>query len=133
MSVFSVTLVANATTSSTLNTDIQGLYMIATACTTAGIGTAGLAWTETGSAPDYSYSCAGTPVSVLNNGAAFQLAPSAGANGTNTFANMDLTAGHTNYLRFSFKIGSGASSSLEGQTSVISFIFDGTQRAGKNQ
>ncbi len=133
LNLASMTLVANATTSSTLNTDVQGLYLIAQACTTAGAGTAGLAWTESGTSPDYQYSCSGTIVGVLNSGASFQLAPNAGVNATNTFANMDLTAGHTNYLRFSFKLGPNAPASLQGQTSVISFMFDGTQRAGANQ
>jgi spore coat-associated protein N len=127
----SMSLLTNATLSSTLNTNTFGLYYLVQACTSGGVG---IAWTESGTNPDYSYACSNTAVNVLGGGSTVQAAPSAGANTpATTLTNLDLTAGHTNYLRFSFKITSAAPASLEGQTSAISFVFDGTQRPGTSK
>jgi hypothetical protein len=131
----SLTLLTNATLSSTLNTNVLGLYYLVQACTTGGAGTAGQAWTESGSSPDYQDTCSGgVAVPVLGGGSSVQVAPSAGANTpATTLTNVDLAAGHTNYLRFSFKVTVSAPGALMGQTSGISFVFDGTQRAGTNK
>lgn len=125
-----MTMLANAMTSSVLNTDTNGLYYQVQACTSGGVG---IPWTESGSSPDYTYTCSNTMVNVVGGGSTAQVAPHSGANTPVTLTNVDLTAGHTNYLKFSFKIGGSASASLEGQTSAISFVFDGTQRAGTNR
>jgi hypothetical protein len=127
----SMTLLTNATLSSTLNTNALGLYYEVQACMS---GSVGIAWTESGTSPDFSYACSNTVVNVLGGGSTVQAAPSAGANTpATTLTNLDLTAGHTNYLRFAFKLTSAAPASLEGQTSAISFVFDGTQRSGTNK
>jgi spore coat-associated protein N len=114
----SISLTTTATTSSLLDTDAtNGLQMVIERCS--------VAWTEAGSAPAYTYSCSGTTSTVLSSRAII----GAGL----TLGNVLLTAGSTNHLRVTLTLPSTAGNSLQGLTSVISYAFTGTQRAGTNK
>jgi spore coat-associated protein N len=114
----SISLTTTATTSSLLDTDAtNGLQMVIERCS--------VAWTESGSAPAYTYSCSGTTSTVVSSRAII---------GTGvTFANVALTAGSTNHLRVTVSLPSTAGNSLQGLTSVISYAFTGTQRAATSR
>jgi predicted ribosomally synthesized peptide with SipW-like signal peptide len=114
----SISLTTTATTSSLLDTDAtNGLQMVIERCS--------VAWTESGSAPAYTYSCSGTTSTVVSSRAII----GAGV----TFGNVLLTAGSTNHLRVTVSLPSTAGNSLQGLTSVISYAFTGTQRAATSK
>jgi spore coat-associated protein N len=114
----SISLTTTASTSSLLDTDASnGLQMVIERCS--------VAWTESGSAPAYTYSCSGTTSTVVSSRAII----GAGV----TFGNVLLTAGSTNNLRVTLTLPSTAGNTLQGLTSVISYAFTGTQRAATNQ
>ena len=114
----SISLTTTATTSSLLDTDAtNGLQMVIERCS--------VAWSESGSAPAYTYSCSGTTSTVVSSRAII----GAGV----TFANVLLTAGSTNHLRVTVSLPSTAGNSLQGLTSVISYAFTGTQRAATSK
>jgi predicted ribosomally synthesized peptide with SipW-like signal peptide len=109
-----VTLTTTATTSSLLDTDAtNGLQMVIDRCSTA--------WTE--SAFPYTYTCSGTTTSVL---------PSRAVIGAGlTLTGLTLTANTDNYLRVKLTFPTTAGNSFQGLTSVVSYAFTGTQRAGQ--
>jgi predicted ribosomally synthesized peptide with SipW-like signal peptide len=113
----SVTLTTTASVSSLLDTDAtNGLQMVIDKCS--------VAWTETGG-PPYTYTCGGTTSTVLT---------SAPVIGTNlSLANISLTGGTDNFLRVTLTLPSGASNTLQTQSSTISYAFTATQRAGAAQ
>ncbi len=114
----SISLTTTASTSSLLDTDAtNGLQMVIERCS--------VAWTESGSAPAYTYTCSGTTSTVVSSRAII----GAGV----TFGNVLLTAGSTNNLRVTVTLPSAAGNSLQGLTSVISYAFTGTQRAATNK
>jgi spore coat-associated protein N len=114
----SISLTTTASTSSLLDTDASnGLQMVIERCS--------VAWTESGSAPAYTYTCSGTTSTVVSSRAII----GAGV----TFGNVLLTAGSTNNLRVTLTLPSTAGNTLQGLTSVISYAFTGTQRAATNQ
>ena len=115
----SIVLTTSATTSSKLDTDTSlGLQLKIDSCSTA--------WTETGTAPAYSYSCSGTTKSVLAT------RPVIGSN--LTLSNLSaLAANNTDNLVATLTFPSAADNTLQNQASVISFTFTGTQRAATNQ
>jgi spore coat-associated protein N len=115
----SLSLTSTATTSSQLDTDTSnGLQLVIDKCSTA--------WTESGTAPAYSYSCSGTTSTVLASHAVV---------GTNlALSNLGaLTAGTTDHLRFTLTLPSAAPNTMQNQSSVIQYTFTGTQRAAANQ
>ncbi len=114
-----VTLTTSATTSSLLNTDTTtGLQMAIDRCS--------VAWTESGTAPAYTYTCSGTTSVVLAS------TPVVGSN--LALSNLGaLTAGVTDRLRVTLTLPSGAANGLQSQSSVIQYAFTGTQRTATNQ
>jgi spore coat-associated protein N len=112
-------LTTTATSSSLLDTSsAMGLQLKIDHCATA--------WTEAGSAPAYTYTCAG--------GSTVSLASTPVIGSNLTLSNMTvLTAGATDYLRITLTLPSGADNTLQGQSSVISFGFTATQRAGTDK
>jgi spore coat-associated protein N len=115
----SLALTSSATTSSLLDTDTtNGLQLVIDKCSAA--------WTESGSAPAYTYSCSGTTSSVLASHAVV---------GSNlTLSNLGaLTAGATDHLRFTLTLPSSAPNTMQNQSSVLQYTFTGTQRAASNQ
>jgi spore coat-associated protein N len=114
----SISLTTTASTSSLLDTDASnGLQMVAERCS--------VAWTESGSAPAYTYTCSGTTSTVLSSRAIV----GAGM----ALSNVLLVAGSTNHLRVTVSLPSTAGNSLQGLTSVISYAFTGTQRAATDR
>jgi spore coat-associated protein N len=115
----SVTLTTTAPTSSLLNTDTSnGLQMAIDRCSAA--------WTESGTAPAYTYSCSGSTSSVLAS------TPVVGSN--MSLANMAaLTHGATDHLRVTLTLPTAAPNTLQNQSSVIQYAFTGTQRAATAQ
>jgi predicted ribosomally synthesized peptide with SipW-like signal peptide len=115
----SITLSSTATTSSLLDTDAtNGLQLAIDRCS--------VPWTESGTAPAYTYTCSGTSTSVLASRAIV---------GSNlTLSNLgSLTAGATDRLRFTLTLPSAAPNTLQNQSSVIQYTFAGTQRSATNQ
>lgn len=114
-----ITLSTNATTSSKLDTDpTLGLQLKIDSCSTA--------WTETGTAPAYAYTCSGTTKSVLSTRAVI---------GSNmALSNLAaLTPNNTDNLVATMTFPSAADNTFQNQSSVINFTFTGTQRAATNQ
>lgn len=115
----SVTLTTTATASSALDTDsTNGLQMTIDKCS--------VAWTESGSAPAYTYTCSGTTSTVLSSRAVI--------GSTLSLSNISATTtGATDYLRVTLTLPSTAGNSMQGLTSTIQYSFTGTQRNGTNQ
>lgn len=115
----SVTLTTTAPTSSLLDIDAtNGLQMVVDKCSQA--------WTEGGTAPAYTYTCGGTPSSVLASRAvigSFLSLSNLGAT----------TPGATDHLRVTLTLPSGAPNTLQNQSSTISYAFTGTQRAATDK
>jgi spore coat-associated protein N len=119
LNLASITLTSAATTSSLLDTDTSnGLQLVVDKCS--------VPWTETGTAPAYTYTCSGTTSVVLTSHAVV---------GSNLALSSlsSLTAGGTDHLRFALTLPSAAPNSLQNQASVIQYTFNGTQRASTNQ
>jgi spore coat-associated protein N len=114
-----ITLTTSASASSLLDTDAtNGLQMVIDRCSTA--------WTESGVAPAYTYTCSGTTSTVLASRAVV---------GSNlTLSNLTaLTNGVTDHLRVTLSFPSAAPNSFQNQSSTILYTFTGTQRAGTNK
>lgn len=114
-----ITLTSSATTSSLLDTDItNGLQMVVQSCS--------VAWTEGGTAPAYTYTCSGTTTSVLTTRPVIQ------SNVTMPGLN-SIASGGSDFLLFSLTFPTVAPNTLQSQSSVLQFSFNGTQRAATNQ
>jgi hypothetical protein len=111
-----VTLTTTASPSSALDTDAaNGLQMTVDKCS--------VPWTESG--PPYTYTCSGSPSTVL----ASQPVIGSGLALANLSA---LTAGQTDHLRVTLSLPTTADNSMQGLASTINFVFTGQQRAGKS-
>jgi spore coat-associated protein N len=116
----SVQLTTTASPSSALDTDAtNGLQMAIDACSTA--------WTESGTAPAYTYSCGGTTSTVLAS------RPVIGANLSLASLSVTSSASATDHLRVTLTLPVSAPNSLQGQSSMITYSFVGTQRAATNK
>jgi hypothetical protein len=86
-----------------------------------------VAWDETGSDPDFSYSCAGDQDNVLGtSGSPAAIHQTAGA-----LANLDLADGAENFLLVELSFPADAPPTMYGQSTDISFTFNGVQRSGE--
>jgi hypothetical protein len=113
-----VKLTTTATATSLLDTDpTNGLQLVIDKCSQA--------WTESGSAPRYTYTCGGTTSSVLAS------TPVIGAN--MALNNLTLTAGSDNFLRVTLTLPGAAGNTFQNKSSTIQFAFTGTQRNATNQ
>lgn len=115
----SITLTTSASPSSLLDTDsVNGLQMTINRCS--------VAWTESGTSPAFTYSCAGTTSAVLASrpiiGSALAL--------SNLSA---LSAGLSDHLVVTISFPTSAGNTFQGITSTISYAFSGLQRAATNQ
>lgn len=109
----SVALTSTATASSALDTDAtNGLQITITRCSQA--------WTESGSSPDFTYSCAGTTTTALASRAAIATSVA--------LSNLGLTGGTTNHLLLTMTLASTSPTSMQGLSSTISYSFTGTVR-----
>jgi hypothetical protein len=113
----SVSLTTSASTSSVLDTDAtNGLQMVVDMCS--------VPWTESGTAPAYTYTCSGTQTTLVAS------RPVIGAN--LALSGVALTAGSTSHLRVTLTLPSTADNTFQAKSSVIGFTFTGTQRAGSS-
>jgi hypothetical protein len=85
-----------------------------------------VAWTESGTAPAYTYTCGGTTSTVLASRAII---------GSNlALSNLAaLTTGSTDHLRVTLTLPSTAGNTFQGLSSTISYNFVGNQRAATNK
>jgi predicted ribosomally synthesized peptide with SipW-like signal peptide len=115
----SIQLTTTASPSSLLDTDAtNGLQMVIDKCS--------VAWTESGTAPAYTYTCGGTTSTVLASRAII---------GSNlALSNLAaLTTGSTDHLRVTLTLPSTAGNTFQGLSSTISYNFVGNQRAATNK
>jgi hypothetical protein len=112
-----IKLTTSATTSSALDTDAtEGLQLAIDKCS--------VAWTETGTPPAHTYTCAGTTSSVLAS------RPVIGSN--LALGNLALGAGGgTDRLRLTLSMP--GSSNLQGLSSTIRYSFTATQRTATSR
>ncbi len=125
LSAITLTTTATTTTgtaaSSLLDTDaLNGLQMTIQSC--------GSAWTETGTAPGYTYSCTATggPSTVV--GPRPVIGKDLGLAGLTA-----VTPNLTDNLMVTLALPTGADNTFQGKSSVINFAFTGTQRGATNK
>lgn len=113
-----VNLTTTAAVSSILDTDsTNGIQLVIDKCS--------VPWTESGTAPAYTYTCSGATSSVLTNRPVIQ---------TNTaLANLTTNAATPNYLRVTTSLPTAAGNAFQNQTSTINYLFAGTQRNGTDR
>ena len=111
-----VAVTTAASPSSLLDTDaVDGLQMTIDRCS--------VPWTESGTAPAYTYTCSGTTSSVVASRAVI------GADVA--MANLGaLVAGVTDHLRVTLALPSSAGNTFQNQASTIGYTFTATQRTG---
>jgi spore coat-associated protein N len=114
----SVSLQTSASPSNALSTDPNGLTVKIDKCS--------VAWTESGTAPAYTYTCSGTTTSIL-------AATAAGT--TSSLASLAaLTSGSsTDRLLVTLALPSAATNTLQGLSTTITYAFTGTQRAATSK
>lgn len=114
-----LTVTTAATLSSLLTSDATfGLQLKIDRCATA--------WVEAGVAPAYTYTCVGGSTVALASLPVIQT--TAALAGTTA-----LTAGATDHLRITLTFPTLAGNLLQGQSSIIGFTFNGTQRVGTDK
>ncbi|MCW2927265.1 MAG: hypothetical protein JWM86_1233 [Thermoleophilia bacterium] len=114
----SAALTTSASTSSLLDTDAtDGLQLKVDRCD--------VAWTETGTAPAYSYTCSGTQSAVVASRPVIGSAIALGSLDS-------LSVGGSDYLRVTLALPSSADNSFQGEASTLDFDFIGTQRAASS-
>jgi len=108
-----ITLATTASPSSLLDTDTtNGLQMVWQRCS--------VAWTESGSSPNFTYSCSGTTTSVLASRAVIGSAIA--------LSNLTATAtSTTDHLLLTMTFPSTAGNTFENLTSTLTFTFTGAQ------
>jgi len=109
----SITLTTNATTSSLLDTDAtNGLQMLIQRCS--------VAWTESGTTPNFTYSCSGSTTTVLASRAII--------GSSIALSNLTSTAiSTTDKLLLTVSFPSAAGNTFQGLSSTVSFTFTGNQ------
>jgi spore coat-associated protein N len=113
-----VSLSTTATTSSVLDTDAtNGLQMVVDSCS--------VPWTESGTAPAYTYTCGGTSSVLVAS------RPVIGSN--LSLSGVGLTSGTTNHLRVTMALPTTADNTFQSKSSVLSFAFTGVQRTGTSR
>ena len=114
----SVTLQTSASPSNALTTDSNGLTVKVDKCS--------VAWTESGTAPAYTYTCSGTTTSIL--------AASAAGNTSTLSSLAALSSGSsTDHLLVTLALPTAAGNSLQGLSTTITYAFNGMQRAGASK
>lgn len=106
-----ITLTTSASPSSLLDTDTtNGLQMVVQACSQA--------WTESGTSPNFSYTCGGTTTSVLTTRAII--------GSSIALSNMTATAiNTTDHLLLTVTLPVSADDTFQGLSSTLSFSFNG--------
>jgi len=116
----SVALTSTAPTTSVLDTPASAdtLQMVIDECS--------VPWTESGTSPQYTYTCTPGATSVLATGAVLR-------SGATLSGLSVLTAAGTDHLRITLTLPSSAPNGLQTKTSVIDYTFLATQRAATNR
>lgn len=113
-----VSLSTTASPSSVLDTDAtNGLQLVVDSCPTA--------WTEAGTAPGYTYSCAAGATTLLSS------RPVIGSN--LALSGLGVASGAVNHLRVTLSLPAAADNTFQGKSSTIDFAFTGTQRVATNK
>lgn len=114
----SVTLQTSASPSNALTTDSNGLTVKVDKCS--------VAWTESGTAPAYTYTCSGTTTSIL---------AASPAGNTSTLSSLAaLSSGSsTDHLLVTLALPTAAGNTLQGLSTTITYAFNGTQRAATSK
>ena len=114
----SVSLQTSASPGNALTTDPNGLTVKVDKCS--------VAWTESGVAPAYTYTCSGSTTSIL--------AATAAGNTSSLSSLAALTSGSsTDHLLVTLALPSAAGNSLQGLSTTITYSFTGTQRAAASK
>jgi spore coat-associated protein N len=114
----SVSLQTSGTPNNALLTDANGLTVKVDKCSAA--------WTESGTAPAYTYTCTGTNTNVL--------IASAVGNTTSLSGLAALTSGSsTDHLLVTLALPAAATNALQGLSTSITYAFTGTQRTATNK
>ena len=114
----SASLQTTAAPSNALTTDTNGLTIKVDKCS--------VAWTESGTAPAYTYTCSGTTTSIL--------AATAAGNTSALPSLAALTSGSsTDHLLVTLALPSAATNTLQGLSTTITYAFSGTQRAATSK
>ncbi len=113
-----ITLTTAATSSSLLDSDpANGLQLTVQSCPSA--------WTEAGTAPGYTYTCAGATTVIASR-------PVVGSNVVLTGTSA-LAAGASDNLLVKLSFPTAADNTFQGKSSTIGFTFTGTQRAATDR
>jgi spore coat-associated protein N len=114
----SISLVTSGAPNNALLTDANGLTVKVDKCSAA--------WTESGTAPAYTYTCGGTPTSIL---------AATAVGGTASLASLAaLTSGtSTDHLLVTLALPGAATNTLQGLSTSITYAFTGTQRTATNR
>jgi hypothetical protein len=114
-----ITLTTSASPSSVLDTDAtNGLQLAIDRCS--------VPWTESGTSPAFTYTCAGTTQTVLAS------RPVIGSD--MALANLSaLSAGGTDHLRVTLSFPSSAGNAFQGVTTAVTYTFTATQRAATSK
>jgi predicted ribosomally synthesized peptide with SipW-like signal peptide len=115
----SVTLQTSGSPSNALLTDPNGLTVKLDKCS--------VAWTESGTAPAYTYTCGGTTSSVLVSSAV-------GGSAVSLAGLAALASGSsTDHLLVTTTLPSAAGNNLQSLSTSITYSFNGTQRAATSK
>lgn len=114
----SVSLQISGSPNNALLTDANGLTVKVDKCSAA--------WTESGTAPAYTYTCGGTTTRIL-------AATSVGSSASLSSLAALSSANSTDHLLVTLALPSAATNALQGLSTSITYAFTGTQRAATNQ
>jgi predicted ribosomally synthesized peptide with SipW-like signal peptide len=114
----SVTLQTSGTPNNALLTDANGLTVKVDKCS--------VAWTESGTAPAYTYTCSGTSTNVLAAGAVGNTTSISGLAALSTGSSTD-------HLLVTLALPTAATNTLQGLSTSITYAFNGTQRTATNK
>ena len=114
----SVSLQTSAAPSNALTTDSNGLTVKVDKCS--------VAWTESGVAPAYTYTCSGTTTNILAAGL---------VGNTSTLSSLAAlgSGSSTDHLLVTLALPAAAGNSLQGLSTTITYSFNGTQRAAASK
>jgi len=114
----SVSLQTSGTPNNALLTDANGLTVKVDKCSAA--------WTESGTAPAYTYTCSGTSTSILAAGAVGNTAALSGLAALSSGSSTD-------HLLVTLALPAAATNTLQGLSTSITYAFNGTQRTATSK
>ena len=90
-------------------------------------------YTESGTTPDFTYSCSGSETNVYGGGSYQNFAQSGAAClSTCTLSNITTTAGTVTHLHFYFTLADASPNASQGSSFQSTLTFNLTQRTGTN-